>query len=56
MEPLLTAREAARLLRINVYVLYALARRKQIPVVRINRMVRFRLEDLESWITQRRTA
>jgi len=55
MEPLMTAREAAELLHVNVYVLYSLARRSEIPAVRIHRMVRFRPEDLRDWIEQRRT-
>ena len=50
MERLLTAREAAEVLRINRYVLYELARCGEIPAVRIRRMVRFRPEELKAWV------
>lgn len=56
MESLLTAREAARLLRINRFLVYQLAREGELPVVRINRLVRFRPEDLRDWVEQRRSA
>ena len=56
MEKLLTAKQAAEVLNIHRYRLYRLVRDRVIPVVRIGRALRFRPEDLDAWVEQRRTA
>jgi excisionase family DNA binding protein len=52
MEALLTAPEAAELLRINRWDVYELAKTHVIPSVRIGRRVRFRPSDLEACIDE----
>ena len=49
-EHLLTAEEAAQLLRISVARLYELARTRKIPVVRLGRQVRIPAAALQAWI------
>lgn len=51
--PLLTADEAARLLRVPRSTLYELVRSRGLPHVRIgDRALRFTRSDLEEWIAQ----
>jgi excisionase family DNA binding protein len=53
---LLTADEVAALLGVPRSFVYALARRGELPTVRIGeRYVRFREEALDRWIAQRET-
>ena len=47
MEPLITAAEAARYLRVQPWTVYAWARSGKVRSVRIGRMVRFRRSDLD---------
>jgi excisionase family DNA binding protein len=47
---LLTAQEAAELLRVPATWLLAQARRDAVPHVRLGRYVRFNVLDLERWI------
>jgi len=52
-EPLLTADEAARLLRVPRSTLYELVRSRGLPHIRIgDRALRFTRADLEEWIAQ----
>ena len=51
---LLRAREAASLLAISERKLWELYNAKEIPCIRIGRMVRFSLTDLEHWISEHR--
>jgi excisionase family DNA binding protein len=46
---LLTAREVARILRVSRRSVYQLARRGEIPHVRIGRFVRFRADEIDAW-------
>lgn len=46
ISPLLTAAEVAAILRVRRSRVYDLARHGQLPVVRLGRQVRFRLEDI----------
>ena len=55
IEGLLTVREASQILRINRYLIYRLARDRDLPAIRVGRMVRFRPEDLREWIEKHRT-
>ncbi|MGH7794228.1 MAG: helix-turn-helix domain-containing protein [Candidatus Binatia bacterium] len=50
MEPLLTVNEAARLLNVKASTLYAWAYRRQIPSQKVGKVLRFRRQDLESWL------
>lgn len=56
MESLMTAHQVAELLHLNIYVVYALVRRSEIPAIRIHRTLRFRPEDVRAWVQQRRTS
>jgi excisionase family DNA binding protein len=49
---LLTVDEVAERLRLTIPRVYELARRKQIPCVRIGRQVRFDESQLRAWIEQ----
>jgi len=52
MEPdrqLLTAEQVAEFLRLSTWQIYELARRGEIPHVRIGRVVRFRSDTLDEW-------
>jgi excisionase family DNA binding protein len=52
VEPLLTAQDVARILRVSVAWVYDHADRKRprLPSVRLGKAVRFRLEDVERFI------
>ncbi|MHC4876990.1 MAG: helix-turn-helix domain-containing protein [Planctomycetota bacterium] len=54
--PLLTAREAADLLRISERTLWTLKETGEIPFVRVGRSVRYEQTDLADWIASRKTA
>jgi len=49
---LLTVREAAALLAVSDKTLYRMVRLGQVPHVRVGRSLRFRCEELETWIRQ----
>ena len=52
-EPLLDAREAAKLLRVPRSTLYELVRSRGLPHVRIgDRGLRFTRPDLETWVSE----
>ena len=53
--PLLTVREAAGLLRLSERKLFTLTKKKEVPVVRFDRSVRYCRDDLLRVIEQRRT-
>jgi len=54
---LLAAEEVAQLLGVNATFVYALARRGDLPAVRIGeRYVRFRAQTLERWIEEQETS
>jgi excisionase family DNA binding protein len=50
-EPLLTADEAAKHLRIHVKTLQKLAREGKVPCIRFGKYWRFRLSVLDRWVT-----
>ena len=50
-EPLLTADEAAKHLRIHVKTLQRLAREGRLPSVRMGKYWRFRLSTLDRWVS-----
>jgi excisionase family DNA binding protein len=53
----LTAEDVAGLLGVRPAFVYALARRGDLPTVRVGeRYIRFRAEALESWIVERETS
>jgi excisionase family DNA binding protein len=49
-EPLLSAQEAAQLLRIHEKTLQALARSSSVPCVRMGKYWRFRASSLDAWL------
>jgi len=50
---LLNMDEAASLLNIKKSTVYSLVMRREIPVVKIGRLSRFRRQDLDRWIESR---
>lgn len=53
---MLNVPEAAKRLTISAKTLYRLAALGQIPHLRVGRSLRFRIEDLDRWLEQRRVA
>jgi excisionase family DNA binding protein len=49
-EPLIESNEAANLLRINIYTLQNLARRGEIPGLKVGKLWRFRKSTLDEWL------
>ena len=49
-EPLLTAGDAAKLLRIHEKTMQAFARSGKLPAVRVGRSWRFRASTLDAWV------
>jgi excisionase family DNA binding protein len=49
-EPLLSAGEAAKHLRVHVKTLQRLAREQRVPCVRMGKYWRFRLSALDAWV------
>lgn len=49
----LTAPEVAQLLGLHIDTVYDLARKKEIPCVRIRRRVFFRREAIERWMAEK---
>lgn len=54
MSSILNAKQASELLNINLFTLYSLSRRKQIPTIRIGKLVRYDERELEAWIEQKK--
>ena len=52
---LLTAQEVAKILNIGHSTVYQMHSRGEIPGMRIGRSVRFLIEDVENYITSKRT-
>ncbi len=50
MKPLLTVKEAARLLRVKPTTLYTWAYRRRIPSQKVGKSLQFRREELEAWL------
>ena len=50
---LVTAEEAARLLGISRAQAYGMARRGELPSVRVGRLLRFSVDELERWVRER---
>ena len=55
-DPLLTVAEAADYLRISKPSVYRLVRHQGLPCVRITSDIRFRPEDIETWLESRMAA
>lgn len=51
---LLNTKEAAEYLALTKAALYQLVHRKQVPVVRLGKALRFDLQALDAWIEQRK--
>jgi excisionase family DNA binding protein len=54
-EPLLTADEAAKLLRIHPKTVQKLAREGRLPSIRFDRFWRFRTSALDAWVASQQT-
>ena len=55
-EPLLTADDAAELLRIRRCTVYELARNRRLPHVRVGRRILFVRADLAAWVVANRVS
>jgi len=55
MEALLTVDEVAARLQVPKGTVYALSRRKAIPVKRVGRLIRFDRDEIELWLEGRRS-
>lgn len=53
MEPLLGSKEASNLLGIHPKVLERMARRGEIPALKVGKYWRYRMEDLEAWVNSK---
>ena len=53
-EPLLTADDAAALLRVRRSTVYELARTRRLPHVRVGRRILFVRSDLAAWVVENR--
>jgi excisionase family DNA binding protein len=56
LEKLLTARQVAELLQLNVKTVERMARAGRLPSLRVCGRLRFRPSDIASWLAARRTA
>jgi excisionase family DNA binding protein len=56
VEPLLTADDAAELLRIRRCTVYELARTRRLPHVRVGRRILFVRADLAAWVVANRVS
>ena len=52
MSDLLTLKEAGKILRVGYKVVYEMARKKRIPVIRVGSQYRIPKEALETWIME----
>ena len=50
MSEILTAKEVSEMLKINIFTLYSLTRKKVIPSIRIGRLVRYDLKLVKKFI------
>jgi excisionase family DNA binding protein len=53
---LMTVGEVAAYLKVHPKTIYRLAKRKELPSFRIGREYRFRLSEIDEWITKRARA
>lgn len=52
---LLTSEEAAEYLRVSPRKLWTLSNRKEIPTVRIDRIVRYAIDDLQEFVERKKS-
>lgn len=53
MQELLNVKEVAEILGVSPRYIYTLIELERIPIVRIGRLIRFRIQDVHVWIQQR---
>ncbi len=54
MEPLLTAPEIAKWLRLNVETVYVLIRQDELPAMRLGGQWRFQQSEVQHWLSSQR--
>ena len=52
---LITVEELAKYLNLNPHTIYMWVEQKKIPFIKIGRMVRFDLIEIEEWLTSKKT-
>jgi len=52
---LITVEELAKYLNLNPHTIYMWTEQKKIPFIKIGRMVRFDLIEIEEWLTSKKT-
>ena len=55
MEKLLTLRQVSEKLQISENTLYKLARKGEIPAIKIGNQWRFKAQDIERWLEEQKT-
>jgi excisionase family DNA binding protein len=53
IEPLLTSQEASRVLKIHPKVLERMAKRGEVPALKVGKFWRYRVSTLDAWINSR---
>jgi PTS system nitrogen regulatory IIA component len=54
-DPLMSVREIAAYLNVNISTIYMWSQKGQIPAMKIGTMWRYRRSEIEDWLNQRRT-
>lgn len=52
-ENLMNVKQVSALLGVNTFTIYAWTRRKYMPFVKLGRVIRFRLSDIQKWLSDR---
>ena len=54
-EPLMSVKELAAYLQVDMSTIYLWSQRGQIPAMKVGNMWRYRRSEIEEWLNQRRT-
>jgi PTS system nitrogen regulatory IIA component len=54
-DPLMSVKELAAYLQVDISTIYLWSQRGQIPAMKVGTMWRYRRSEIEEWLTQRRT-
>ena len=54
-EPLMSVRELAAYLQVDMSTIYLWSQRGQIPAMKVGKMWRYRRSEIEEWLNQRRS-
>ena len=54
-EPLMSVKDLAEYLQVDMSTIYLWSQRGQIPAMKVGKMWRYRRSEIEEWLNQRRT-